>query len=125
MGFIKDFVTDAVTDAVGGVVKYVASGIDTVLGVFNQQQNIIEQMVQAPLRAMISEVTGGIWTGAGADAFVQELTSDFVPGTQSIFGSIGNVIKSVTNAAESIGSADGSASKQVTGWIEDIVSSIF
>ncbi len=55
---------------------------DVVDGVINQimsQVKIIEEAVTSPLRALVGQVTGGIWRGDGADKFVQEMTSEVIP----------------------------------------------
>lgn len=63
----------------GGIFKLM---FDVVEGVVNQilsQVRIIEDAVTSPLRALVGQVTGGIWKGDGADRFVQEMTSEVIP----------------------------------------------
>lgn len=44
-----------------------------------QVLNEVEEQVRAPLRQMVQMVTGGMWIGRGADAFVEEVTSLLIP----------------------------------------------
>src|ERR1035437_5940588 len=44
-----------------------------------QQVNIIESAVSAPIKAIIGQVTGGIWKGDGANRFAEDMTTNVIP----------------------------------------------
>jgi len=73
-----------VEDAVSGIISSILS-----------QFNFIQDLITAPLNAMVQQVVGGIWKGDGANRFVAEMTSQIVPmlaglltGGQSFAGGI-------------------------------------
>lgn len=88
------------------VLKMDTSAIDDVIGDLLSQQNMLNELIQGPLQAIIGEVTGGVWTGDGANAFVQELTEAYVPGMQNIFDTIGGIQSDVSSAMNMINEID-------------------
>jgi len=122
---IGDVVGDVVGDAVGGVLKVVTPAIDAIVGVMGKQQGMIEDMVQAPVQAIIGEVTNGIWTGAGADAFIEECNSIFLPNAASIIDEIGAGMDSITQAVDTIQQADQKAASLVTDGLNELFDGIF
>jgi hypothetical protein len=73
-----------IEDAIGGIISSILS-----------QFNFIQDLITAPLRGMVSQVTGGMWKGDGANRFVNEMTSEVIPmlaniltGGQSFAGGI-------------------------------------
>jgi translation initiation factor 2B subunit (eIF-2B alpha/beta/delta family) len=46
----------------------------------NEQMRRLEDEVKHPIRAIVEQVTAGVWIGKGADAFVDEVTSLLIPG---------------------------------------------
>ena len=125
MSFIGDIVGDVVGGVAGGLLKVVTSAVDSVVGVLGKQQGMIEDMVQAPVQAIIGEVTDGIWTGAGADAFIEECNSIFVPNAASIIDEIGAGIGSITAAVETMQQADQKAASLVTDGLTELFEGIF
>lgn len=93
-------------DGPSGALKMDTSAIDDVMGDLMAQQNMLNELIQGPLQAIIGDVTGGVWTGDGANAFVQELSEAYVPGMQNIFSTIGGVQSSVSSAMNMINEAD-------------------
>ena len=63
----------------GGIFKLMFDVVDGVINQIMSQVKIIEEAVTSPLRALVGQVTGGIWRGDGADKFVQEMTSEVIP----------------------------------------------
>jgi hypothetical protein len=70
----------------GGIFKLMFDVVDGVVGQILSQVKIIEDAVTTPLRAVVGQVTGGIWKGDGADKFVQEMTSEVIPMLVNIMG---------------------------------------
>ncbi len=63
----------------GGIFRLMFDVVDGVINQIMSQVRIIEEAVTSPLRALVGQVTGGIWRGDGADKFVQEMTSEVIP----------------------------------------------
>lgn len=79
-----------------GLFKWVEDLVNDVINQILSQVNIIQDVVTAPLRALVSAVLGGIWKGEGANRFVQEMTNDVIPMLVNIMGintSYANAIK--------------------------------
>ena len=107
-----------------GLFKTVSGAVDAVVNVLARQQNILEEQVQGTIRAIIGQVTGGVWIGAGADAFVQELQSEFLPISASLDSSLGRMIQGVQSAQNLVEQADNQATQVVDAW-NDILDAIF
>jgi hypothetical protein len=101
-----------------------ASGVEAVLNVLARTQNALEQQVQRTIQAIIAQVVGGVWVGAGADAFVNELRTEFLPLSASLNSNIAGMIQSVRSAQEIVEEADNQASQVVDAWA-DLVDAIF
>lgn len=109
----------------GGILKVVTSAVTNIIGGLGKQQNIIQELIQTPIQGMIGQVTGdGIWTGSGADAFVEELNSIFLPDTQNIQDTIKSMSDSISSARDLIEEADKKAASSV-GDLIDIFDNIF
>lgn len=106
------------------LLSFVSSSVSEVIGTLTQEQNLLEELVHAPIQKVIEEISGGVWTGDGATAFVDELNSQFLPTSLNTSETIGGMVTSITNAAEIIEQADAAASAVVDGLV-DTFSSIF
>lgn len=71
----------------GFILKIARSVVNHVISMITSQVNIIQDAVTSPLRALVQQVTGGIWKGDGSVRFVNEMTSEVIPQLASI-GSI-------------------------------------
>ena len=49
--------------------------VQQVMQQVTQQLGQIEQMALQPMQTMVQQVTGGVWIGNGADAFVNDVTT--------------------------------------------------
>jgi hypothetical protein len=68
---------------------------------------------------MLKEVEdGGIWTGPGAEAFKQDLTSAFLPDVQRMGDIIANMGKWMEQSKDGIQQADDDALKEVESLTE-------
>lgn len=104
--------------------KIARKAVDMVLGQLTQQINVLDDIVRAPMQAMIGEVTGGAWVGQGADAFVNELTNMFIPGTDGLKAGVSGISAGIGNALDLLDEADSKA-QGIVGDIVDIFDSIF
>ncbi len=98
------------------LMKIAKSVVNEVMGQLTQQMNIISDLVRAPMQGMINEVTGGVWVGQGADAFVNELTNLFIPGSEQLHGSVDLIGKSINRALDIMDDAD----KKAKGIVDDL-----
>lgn len=96
------------------VVKSVQSGI-------MQQVNIVDTAVKAPVNAMIGQVVGGVWTGAGADAFVEVCKNLVLPEVEGIMSTGRTMSGGIGKALDIMETAD----KQATGFAVDLTGSSF
>lgn len=90
----------------------------------NQQFQIVEQMAMAPVRAIISQVSGGVWKGEGADKFVQELSSIMIPGINRSGTQITTFNKNLQHAVQVMDQADQQVSSMAKG-LGDLFGAIF
>lgn len=114
---IIDAVGKAITGDVSGaatsLVNIVLPEVSEVLGMLDKQMVNIDELVEKPLQSMVAEVEGGIWTGDGANAFVNECKTSFLPQAGSIKTSIGDISTRISNAEQAMVNADKTAAKQV------------
>jgi hypothetical protein len=89
-----------------------------------QQFNIVQDQALAPMRRMVQAVTGGIWVGDGADAFVEEVSSLMIPGIGQVMDHIQTVHNNLQNACDVIDQADSQVTSKVNG-LADIFGAIY
>jgi uncharacterized protein YukE len=107
-----------------GLLRTASDAVDAVVNALIRQQSILEDQVRGNIEAIIGQVTSGIWIGAGADAFVQELQTEFLPVSASLDSSIGRMIQGVQSAQNLVEQADKQATQVVDTWAE-LVDAIF
>lgn len=109
----------ALGGAVGGVLKCVVGVVDEVVGQLGQQQGLIDELVQAPIRSMMEEVGNGMWIGPGADAFMSECESVFLSEAQQVTDGIGGLVGGITAAVDVVDEADKKAAALVNDLATD------
>ncbi len=62
-----------------GLFKFVDDLVGNVANQILQQVRVIQDAVTSPLRALVQQVTGGIWKGDGSVRFVNEMTNEVIP----------------------------------------------
>ena len=75
----------------------------------------VEQAAMAPLRAIIGQVTGGVWKGDGADKFVQELSTMMIPGVGRVSAQITRLNANLQRAIQVMDQADAQVSSFAKG----------
>jgi len=98
--------------------------VQGVLSQLMQQLNIVQEQALAPMRQMIQQVTGGIWVGDGANAFVEEVSSLMIPGVGRVADNIQMIHKNVQHAADVIQQGDQQVNGKVNG-LADIFGAIY
>ena len=108
----------------GGLFKFVENLVSGAMKQIMKQVNVIQDSVTSPLRSMVTEVTGGIWKGEGANRFAQEMTSEVIPMLVSIIGFntsfVNAIAKGMNRTTQAINQA---TSKAQT--LTDVFKSIF
>jgi hypothetical protein len=77
----------------GKLLRFARQVVANVTSQLNQQFNVVEQAALAPLRAIVGQVTGGVWKGDGANKFVEEVSRMMIPGV----GRVGTQIKTLNS----------------------------
>ena len=107
-----------------GLFSTVAAGVDAVVRNLARQRNVLQDQVEGTIRSIIGQVTSGVWVGAGADAFVRELQTEFLPISASLDSGIAQIAQSVQSAQQIVEEADNQAAQVVNTWTE-LLDSIF
>ena len=93
--------------------------VEGVLSQLNQLLGMVQELAMAPMRMMIQQVTGGVWRGNGANAFVQEVSSLMIPGVGKVASTITGISNNLKFAQSVIDRADEDVSKLVKSKITD------
>lgn len=88
-----------------------------------QQANTVED-VAGQIRGGMGPITGGGWTGQGADSFVEEVQSRLLPEIMALIASISGFGGGISFAMDMIDQADNDVFG-VVGNVGDIFDSIF
>lgn len=98
--------------------------LNSVITQLNQQFDIVQDQALTPLRNMIQAVTGGIWRGRGADAFVDEVSSLMIPGIGVVGENITAVNKNIQRAIDVMDRADSQVNTMVNS-LGDVFGNIY
>ena len=105
------------------LVRMAEQVLESVISQHTQQMNIVKDQAAAPMQAAIGKVTGGAWTGVGADAFVDEVSNLHLPGMHKINEHGEGLLKGLFHARDTMKKADQEAQAQVRA-LEEIFGKI-
>jgi len=71
-----------------------------------QQLNIVQNQVEAQFKNYIQTVMGGVWTGRGADAFVESVNKEGMQIVENILTGVTGMNGNITRAVEIMDQAD-------------------
>ncbi|HRW06765.1 MAG: hypothetical protein KDE53_23565 [Caldilineaceae bacterium] len=108
----------------GFLLRFARQVVAGVMSQLTQQMNIVQQQAYRPMQMMVQQVTGGVWIGKGADAFVQEVQSMMMPNTNTIIQTITKTHRDIQRAIDVIDRADRQVQQKVNG-LADLFNSIF
>jgi hypothetical protein len=94
------------------------------MGMIKKLLNQITQEVTSPIRAMVQQVTGGIWKGDGAVRFVNEMNSLIIPSLLSVVGINTSFIGALQKSTDIFRNADKMATSKANELV-DIFGNIF
>jgi len=98
------------------LLRFARQVVMNVMSQLNQQVQVIENQAMSPMRNMIQEVVNGVWIGEGANAFVEEVSSMFIPGIGRVAETINVVNSNLQHAIDVLDQAD----QQVTGLVNSL-----
>jgi hypothetical protein len=102
----------------GGIFKLMFDVVEGVISQIMSQVKIIEEAVTSPLRALVGQVTGGIWKGDGADRFVQEMTQEVIPMLVNIMNVNTSYTSMIRRAIDKMNQAEQQAAHQAQTLLE-------
>ena len=108
----------------GTLLRFARQVVLNVMSQLTQQVSVIEDQAMNPMRQMIHQVTNGVWIGEGANAFVEEVSSMFIPGVGRVAETINIVNSNLNHAIDVLDQAD----QQVTALansLGDLFSNIY
>lgn len=108
----------------GKLLRFARQVVANVLSQLTQQLNIVQQQALAPMRMMIQQVTGGVWVGDGANAFVQEVSTLMIPGVGKVGENITIMQRNLNRAIEVMDQADQQVNNMVRG-LADVFNGIY
>lgn len=109
---------------IGKLLRFARQVVANVTAQLNQQFNVVEQMALDPVRAIIGQVTGGVWKGDGANKFVAELNRMMIPGVGRVGSQIRTLNNNLARAVTVMDQADAQVSSMAKG-LGDIFGAIF
>lgn len=106
------------------LLKFARRVVSSVMSQLMQQQNIVESMAYKPMEAMVQQVVGGVWTGKGADAFVQDVTTILMPKSTKISENINKFNQDLQTSVDVIDQADKQVNNLANG-LSDVFGSVY
>ena len=103
----------------GPLMRMVRHMVEQVISQLAQQLNIVQESALNPMRAMVQAVTGGIWVGQGANAFVEEVSNLMIPGVGRVGEHISHMSANTQAAREVIERGDEQVSQLISGRLAD------
>lgn len=87
--------------------------LESVLSQLTQQFNVVQEQALSPVRAIVQEVTGGVWKGESANAFVQQASSMTIPGIGTVCDNITFMNTNIQYAMDVVDQADAAVHSKV------------
>lgn len=109
---------------IGKLLRFARQVVANVASQLNQQFNVVEQAALAPLRAIVGQVTGGVWKGDGANKFVEEVSRMMIPGVGRVGTQIKTLNGNLQRAVTVMDQADAQATSLAKG-LGDVFGAIF
>jgi uncharacterized protein YukE len=103
----------------GFLMRFARKVVEGILSQLTQQLNVVQELAMAPMRAMIGQVTGGVWRGEGANAFVQEVSNLMIPGVGRVAETITGLNANIRFAQNVMDRADEEVDRLVKSKIFD------
>lgn len=98
--------------------------VSGVLGMITGAQNLFESAVIGVAKAIVGQVTGGIWKGNGANKFVEMVNTQFISLATTGHTNTQGTSNSLNQAQQIVHDAD-TAANAIVNDLENLFSSIF
>ena len=108
----------------GMLLRFARQVVLNVMSQLTQQVNAIEEQAMNPMRQMIQAVVNGVWIGEGANAFVEEVSTLFIPGIGRVAETINMVNNNLNTAIAILDQADQQVTSLVNG-LGDLFGNIY
>jgi uncharacterized protein YukE len=98
--------------------KFVEYLVEQVIKETAKQANVILEEIQRPLHNIVNDIkiiqdnSEDVWTGDGANRFVDEINMDVRPLVENIMGLITSFSKAIDKGAQRMSEAEGQADKK-------------
>jgi len=106
------------------LLDFAREAVEDVIRQITGQADVVENAVTAPIRGYVQQVVGGAWQGQGADKFVEEMNSMFIPACVDLAESLTSLNFNIGSAMDILDAADDAVNSIVNGVV-DVFSSIF
>ncbi len=97
--------------------------VQDVVSQVTQQANMVQDLM-GNIRGGMQPITGGAWTGQGAQAFIEEVETRLIPEIMALIASIAGFGGGITQAMDIVQQADNDAANVVNS-LTDVFDSIF
>jgi uncharacterized phage infection (PIP) family protein YhgE len=104
--------------------RWIKDAVDGIMNQILSQVNMVQNLITAPLKAIVNQVIGGIWKGDGATRFANEMTSMVIPSLSNITSSISGYNSAIKKAQEAMEQAVKTATSIASG-LGEIFDGIF
>ena len=111
-------------DIIEGILEIVREIVEAVQNTVNQLIQRIANEALAPVRGMVQQVTGGVWKGRAADAFVDMMNSQLIPQMSSLSNQVTSIGSTIGQALNVMEQAD-QAATAIANELGDIFGGIF
>jgi uncharacterized protein YukE len=114
MGFVVDAAKKALLRVARAVLdNTIIPGISKVLG------SVLDEVL-SPAKTIVGTVSGGeAWRGIGADAFVEQVSSEVIPKMQQVVDHVESLSKNIQFARDTIDRADEDAERLIRSRLCD------
>jgi hypothetical protein len=80
--------------------SFLGDAIDGIISSIMSQFNFIQDLITSPLKALVQQVTAGMWKGNGANKFVSEMTDMVIPAIAGLLTGTQNYANAIKKSEE-------------------------
>lgn len=89
------------------------SVLQNVLQTLSQLENVIQEQALNVVKQLVAQVVGGVWTGKGADQFMEEINSIGTPKLSTFMGVLNTHASNLNKAREIMDRAESEAKSKI------------
>ena len=99
------------------LLRIARAALANVLSKLTGQFQVIQDLAMNPIRTIVQQVVGGAWTGAGADAFVEEVSTLMIPNVTRVGETVMSLNTNLQQAQQIIDDADESSERLIRSTV--------